>query len=139
MSSKPFVVAGKVMVRNKAGRYLFLRRAGSSKHFRGKWEMPGGKMDPGETLEDCLVRETKEETGLDIRLTHVLGAAEGDIPAYRLAYIMLGGETDGEAVTLSDEHDACEWVTPADALALDICPAFVPFIRSLNEHAGGTT
>ena len=68
MTTKPFVVAPKVMVRGPSGRYLFLRRSAASRYFAGQWEMPGGKMDPGETLEKCLVRETKEETGLDIRL-----------------------------------------------------------------------
>ena len=47
MKQDPFVVAPKVMVRNQAGQYLFLRRSADSKHFAGQWEMPGGKADPG--------------------------------------------------------------------------------------------
>lgn len=134
MSEKPFVMTAKVMVRNPAGQYLFLRRSSASKHFKGKWEMPGGKMDPGEDLEECLVRETKEETGLDVRITHVLGAAEGEIPAYRLAYMIMEAVADSDAVLLSHEHDAFEWVPLVDASALDLCPAFVSFIDTQAER-----
>lgn len=132
MSTKPFVIAPKALVCNKDGKCLFLRRSQSSRHFAGQWEMPGGKMDPGETLEACLLRETKEETGLDIRLNRVLGAAEGATEKFRLAYIILSATIVGAGpVTLSDEHDACEWFSPKQALQLDLCPAFIPFVQSL--------
>ena len=89
-------------------------------------------MDPGETLEDTLIRETKEETGLDVSVQHVMGAAEGEIPTYRLAYIMLSAEIIGSAaVTLSEEHDDYTWVTAAEALELDLCPAFIPLVQGL--------
>lgn len=131
----PFVCAGKTMVQNSAGKYLFLRRSASSKHFKAKWEMPGGKMDPGETLEKCLLREAKEETGLEISLEHVMGCAEGDIPDKRLAYLFLSAKIIGsDAVILSDEHDDFKWVTPEEALTLDLCPAFVPFLHSLVSN-----
>ncbi len=134
MSGPPYVIAPKAMVRNAEGKYLFLRRSLSSKHFKHQWEMPGGKMDPGETLEQTLLRETLEETGLHVRITRVLGAAEGSIPTYRLAYIMMEGEVEGpDSVTLSEEHDDFVWATPAEALKLDLCPAFVPFVQSLAE------
>ena len=51
------VRAGGGLVRDDADRYLFMQR-------RGKWDLPKGKLDPGETLEQCAVREVREETGL---------------------------------------------------------------------------
>ncbi|HET6255093.1 MAG TPA: NUDIX domain-containing protein [Puia sp.] len=51
------VQAGGGLVQNPAGRYLFMLR-------RSKWDLPKGKLDPGETLEQCAVREVGEETGL---------------------------------------------------------------------------
>jgi 8-oxo-dGTP pyrophosphatase MutT (NUDIX family) len=51
------VRAGGGLVRDPEGRYLFMLR-------RGKWDLPKGKLDPGETLEQCAVREVGEETGL---------------------------------------------------------------------------
>ena len=138
MGDQPYVIAGKVMIQNADGRFLFIRRSQSSNHFKAQWEMPGGKMDPGETLSDCLIRETKEETGLDIAIDHVMGAAEGDIPAYRLAYLFLSAHVVGsEVIRLSDEHDDFKWVTPEEALDLDLCPAFVPFINELSKREPG--
>jgi len=49
------------------GRYLITLRPEGS-HLSGHWEFPGGKLDPGETLEECVVREVEEETGLRIRV-----------------------------------------------------------------------
>ena len=51
------VQAGGGLVQNGNGQYLFMLR-------RGKWDLPKGKLDPGETLEQCAVREVGEETGL---------------------------------------------------------------------------
>lgn len=56
---KKFVLikAGGGLVRNADGDYLFMRR-------RGVWDLPKGKLDPGETIEQCAIREVGEETGL---------------------------------------------------------------------------
>jgi len=51
------IKAGGGLVNNGKGQYLFMLR-------RGKWDLPKGKLDPGETLEQCAVREVGEETGL---------------------------------------------------------------------------
>ncbi|MEU6190325.1 NUDIX domain-containing protein [Nocardia sp. NPDC047038] len=55
-------------VTDEHGRVLMQRRDDS-----GNWSLPGGIMEVGETLEDCAVRETREETGLDIEITGLLG------------------------------------------------------------------
>ena len=56
------VKAGGGLVRDVRGRLLFMLR-------RGKWDLPKGKLDPGETIEQCAIREVREETGLkDVRL-----------------------------------------------------------------------
>lgn len=56
------VQAGGGLVKDPGGRYLFMLR-------RGKWDLPKGKLDRGETLEQCAIREVREETGLkDIRI-----------------------------------------------------------------------
>ncbi|MFD4434173.1 NUDIX domain-containing protein, partial [Nocardia sp. NPDC058497] len=62
------VPGGSVLVVDRAGRILMQRRGDS-----GNWSLPGGVMEIGETLEECAIRETKEETGLDIEITGLLG------------------------------------------------------------------
>ncbi|WP_280382458.1 NUDIX hydrolase [Nocardia wallacei] len=62
------VPGGSALVLDENGAVLMQRRSDS-----GNWSLPGGVMDIGETLEQCVVRETKEETGLDIEITGLLG------------------------------------------------------------------
>jgi mutator protein MutT len=50
------------------GRVLVTRRRDDAEHLPGLWEFPGGKCEDGETPRDCAIRETREETGLDIEI-----------------------------------------------------------------------
>ena len=54
---RKIIQAGGGLVENEKGEVLFMYR-------RGKWDLPKGKLDPGESLEDCAIREVKEETGI---------------------------------------------------------------------------
>lgn len=60
------IIAGGGIVENEKGEVLFLHR-------RGKWDLPKGKLDTGETIENCAVREVMEETGLaDVQLAELI-------------------------------------------------------------------
>ena len=72
MSHKPFALSAKVVVRDEEGRCLLLKRSMSSKGNPGKWDLPGGKVDIGESFDQGLLREVAEETGLTISLQRVL-------------------------------------------------------------------
>lgn len=61
--SKPIEVAAALIFRD--GRLLITQRHPSA-HLGGLWEFPGGKREPGETWEDCVVREIREELGVDM-------------------------------------------------------------------------
>lgn len=134
MKSKPFVLAAKAMIRDRRGRYLFIRRSGECRNFTGKWEIPGGKADPGETASESLLREVAEETGLRITISGVMGAAESEIAKYRLAYIIFEAAAKGSRVRLSSEHDEYVWATIAGARRLDLCPAFKRFIGGIQHR-----
>ena len=58
-------IAVKSMIVNN-GKLLIVKRANNDRYMPGIWEIPGGKLDIGENLLDGLIRETKEETGLEI-------------------------------------------------------------------------
>ena len=61
------IIAAGGVVSNEEGKILFMFR-------RGKWDLPKGKLDEGETIEECAVREVEEETGLrDVRLGELIG------------------------------------------------------------------
>jgi len=79
IGSLPIIVAGAtVVVMNEKGEILFQRRSDSF-----DWGLPGGAMEPGETLEETARRELKEETGLDAGALQLLGVFSGPRYYYR--------------------------------------------------------
>jgi 8-oxo-dGTP diphosphatase len=70
------------LVHDAAGRLLLIQR-GHDPH-RGRWTLPGGRVEPGETREAAVVREVREETGLDVHVGAVVGRVL--IPAGAVAY-----------------------------------------------------
>ena len=133
---KPFGISPRALVRNAEGRYLFVRRSGLSRHHAGTWEPPGGKMDAGETVDVTLEREVAEETGLRIRDMRVAGAVEGETEQARFVGLMMEAVAEPGEVTLSEEHDAFVWVTPAEAARLDLSSMYSAFIQSWAEAKG---
>ncbi len=136
MPQKPFALSVKVLIRDGAGRCLLLKRSISSKGNPGKWDLPGGKLDPGENLEQALLREAIEETGLTISLTRVLGAAESEAPARRVAYLIFEGRITSGQVKLSEEHEDFSWVAVKDIGKVDIAPQFRPLLKELSATSG---
>ena len=127
---KPFILSPRAIVHDGRGRYLFLRRSAGSKRFGGHWEPPGGKVDVGEAIDVALEREVMEETGLRICDLHVIGALEGDTPEARYVTVVFGAERESGEVLLSDEHDDAVWLTPSEAVKLEISPMYVRFIAT---------
>lgn len=71
MKGPIFVVAA--VIRNSCGQVLLARRPASHPIAGGLWEFPGGKVEPGESPEDALVREIREELGVTVRIAHSRG------------------------------------------------------------------
>lgn len=101
----PKVVAGTIPERD--GATLLTRR--SINPGRGLWTFPGGFVDFGETVTDAAVRETLEETGLNVDLTGLL-----NVYTYPGAPVIIvyRARVVGGTLTTCDENDALEWVTP---------------------------
>ncbi|MCH7227945.1 NUDIX domain-containing protein [Haloferula sp. A504] len=105
-----------ILVRDPEGLILILERGGTSRHFLGMWEFPGGKIDEGQTASEAARREAEEEAGLVI--PELPGEPEKVIVtnSREVEYSMFCHDfTDSRPeVTLSDEHSAFRWVTPVE-------------------------
>ncbi|MFA6915321.1 MAG: NUDIX hydrolase [Parachlamydiales bacterium] len=104
-------VGVKVLLKNNEGKFLLIcRSAEKYKDVLQKWDIPGGRIDPGKTLIDNLEREVMEETNLRLKNNPRLVGAQDIIPnsekhVVRLTYI---GEAEGE-LRLSEEHTEFGW------------------------------
>lgn len=100
------------------GRVLLARRR-PGKHMGGKWELPGGKIEQGETAEQSLARELAEELGIEARVDEYLCSARFDGDGVRLELLVYRvRRVSGEPVL--HEHEEIRWVRPADLLRYDL-------------------
>jgi 8-oxo-dGTP diphosphatase len=96
------------------GRVFAARRA-PGRALAGAWEFPGGKVEPGESDQEALARELREELGLEVAVGPCLGASHHQLPSGApLVLVCYACEAPNAAPTLVD-HDAAVWLAP-DAL-----------------------
>lgn len=105
-----FGLAVRVLLLNEEGKILIIKRSTNSKTNAGKWELPGGKVDQGESFDQALIREVYEETGLKIALDHVVGVCEQNLPLIRAVHIILSGKIVEGDLNLSGEHEGYAWI-----------------------------
>ncbi len=114
------------------GRLLAARRA-SPAEAAGRWELPGGKCDPGETLEEAAVREIREELDCDIRVTGVL---DGGQPISRGLVLQVVTAELAAGEPIPHEHDALRWLASDQLDEVAWLPADVPFVEQIeSRHA----
>ncbi len=124
----PKVATGVVFSVN--GGILLVRRAIEPSY--GKWVFPGGYVDRGETLEAAAVREVKEESGLDVRLRHLLGAYS--YPGNAVILIVFAGEVTGGSLQMDDESLEIRTFPPAQIPWDQL--AFLSTTQVLREYLG---
>ncbi|WP_205745706.1 NUDIX domain-containing protein [Egibacter rhizosphaerae] len=97
----------------------------------GRWSLPGGRLDPGESLAQGVARELHEETGLAVRVLGLCGLAERRGPSYH--YVILNHwvvAEEPDAAAAGDDADAVEWVDRAGLERYELVPRLREFLRS---------
>lgn len=100
-----------------------------------KWEFPGGKIDPGESPEDCLRRELLEEMGICIAVDKKLPASTYHYPKFTITLYPFVCQIASGDITLH-EHSAIAWLLPQELDSLDWAEADLPVIASYLAKRG---
>ncbi len=117
---KQITVSGAILLRTNPDTHkkeIFATQRGYG-DFKGGWEIPGGKLEPGETPEQCIVREIREELATEIKAEKILGVVDYDYPTFHLTmHCILCTLVSGELKLL--EHEAAKWVSKETLRSVD--------------------
>lgn len=93
------------------------------KNLGGKWEFPGGKLEKGESLPECLARELMEELGVTIENIRSLTTIDSVLPDGRPLHVHFFTCALAGNLPQKKEHEALQWVDPEDLDGFDFCPS----------------
>ncbi|MDO6719226.1 8-oxo-dGTP diphosphatase MutT [Psychrosphaera sp. 1_MG-2023] len=128
--NKQIHVAAAIIYRN--GQFLLSKRQ-SHQHQGGKWEFPGGKVESGETVQQALIRELKEEINIEVTTTSPFHSLKFDYPekTVKLDFLLVS-EFDGEEAGL--EGQEVSWFDKSELLALTFPDANVPVLAKIRDE-----
>ena len=124
----------------KEDKILILRRHPKSRNNPHKWELPGGKVDPGEFFDIALVREFKEETNLDVKIESLFEVVQDEFISRRTnqpistVQLMMNLEILSGELQISDEHDDWMWASIEEIKSLDITSSLEKIIEKKNSE-----
>ncbi len=101
--------------------------------FKGGWEFPGGKIEEGETPQEALKREIKEELDTEILVGDLIDTIEYDYSTFHLSMDCFWCRIESGDLTLR-EHEAAKWLTKDNLDSVDWLPADVTLIEKIREE-----
>lgn len=122
------------IIRNEDDEVLVVQRGEATDH-PFKWEFPGGKVGAGETEEECIIREVKEELSMDIVICARLPEVEHNYGHKKIKLIPFICDTLDELPFLSEHHDF-KWIAASNLLKIDFSEADIPVASNYLESAG---
>lgn len=129
-SSEPLVDVTAAVIGGPDGRILVCSRP-AGKHMAGKWEFPGGKIEPGETAEACIRREIREELGMEIAVGPVFMVMEHDygVKYVRVTFFLAVSDDAPSA----KDRQGFRWVTPEEINSVDFLDADRPVSTEIQK------
>ncbi len=99
--------------------------------FKGGWEFPGGKVEEGESLQEALVREIREELETEIAVGELIDTIEYDYPTFHLSMDCFWAEIVSGNLVLT-EHEAAKWLMKAELDSVEWLPADILLIEQIK-------
>ena len=128
----PKIIRVTAAIIEREGKILIAKRKAGDDLFAGLWEFPGGKIEEGETPEECMARELKEELDIEVEVGELISSNKHKYPhgifellAYRVKHI------SGEMIL--NDHDEIKWVTVDEISNFEFPPADIPIITYLGN------
>ena len=103
--------------------------------FKGQWEFPGGKVEPGETPEEALIREIKEELDIEISVGKYIHTVEYDYPTFHLSMDCFWCEIADGTLKLLEAEEA-RWLTKDTLYDVQWLPADITLIDKISDALG---
>lgn len=138
MINHVYGLAVRVLLTDQDGKILILKRSTESKTNPGKWELPGGKVNPDESFDHALIREVYEETNLKIALEHVVGASEQNLHIIRAVHIIMSGKIIEGELNLSCEHEGYAWVWMETLPDYELADWLQDYVNQNNRLSGNS-
>ena len=117
----------------KDNKYLIAKRSTGSEDVLGKWEFPGGKVEPGESEEHAIEREIKEEFEMDIKAIRFLTNNVCEYPSKTIDLRLYECKHISGEFHLHD-HSEYKFVNKKDIIKYELCPADIPLAEYVNKE-----
>lgn len=125
------VVAAVIKAANEKGEPMIFATQRGYGEFKDGWEFPGGKIEEGETPQEALKREIREELETEITVGSLINTIEYDYPAFHLSMDCFWAEIRSGDLSLK-EHEAAKWLTKGELNSVAWLPADISLIDTIR-------
>ena len=127
------VVAAIIKAENEKGEPIIFATQRGYGDLKGGWEFPGGKIEEGETPQEALIREIKEELETEITVGELIDTIEYDYPTFHLSMDCFWAKIVSGDLVLK-EHEAAKWLTKDELDSVEWLPADVTLIEKVRAE-----